>query len=426
MMTMTSKGAFTILLALALSLPCVAAEIEYEIRIGASRSDNVARTDTAEIEETIALLGLEVDLQHESRRLEVSIITDLEYRNYTDDTFDNEVVGSLNADLVFQIAPEILSWVVQDQFGKLQTNPFLANTHANRQNINRFSTGPDLRIRMGSVTSIELAGRYYINNFEVSDIDSDILNGRLSLVRALSPRRSVSLNVSVDRIEFDNTTLNSNYDRQSAYIGFQSEISRGSLTINLGYNEIHDLGAVIDGNLVNIEWTRELSASTTFRLAYDEGLTDASDSLDQNQVPGGGFGDVQRTPGVSDPFENRRFSAAIDFARDGNSFFISALYNEDEYVTLSNLDRDWTELRAGASWVLGSAWRFRLDGGFRKTEFIVSGREDDDLTMRIGLSYQMTRILRINVDFVRFDRDSSDPGFGYVENVVNLTFSYAR
>ena len=417
----------TIFLASVLSLPCVAADIEYEFRIGASRSDNVARTDTAEIEETIALLGLELDLQHESRRLEASIVTDLEYRNYTGDTFDNEVVGSLNADLTLQIAPDVFSWVVQDQFGNLQTNPFQADTAFNRQNINRFSTGPDLRIRMGSVTSINLGGRYYINNFEVSDIDSDVLNGRLSIVRALSPRRLLSLNVSASRIEFDNTVLNSSYDRQTAYIGFQSEISRGSLTVNLGYNELHDNGVVIDGNLINVEWTRELSASTTFRLAYDQGLTDASDSLDRNQALGRrGFGGVQRTPGVSDPFENRRFSAAINFARDGNSFFISALYNEDEYLTLSTLDRDWSEFRAGVSRVFGSAWRFRLDGGFRKTEFVVSGREDDDLRIRVGLSRQMTRALGVNLDFVRFDRDSSDIGFNYVENVASLTFSFSR
>ncbi len=426
MMKITSKSTITFLLALALSLPCVAAEIEYEIRVGASRSDNIARTDMAEIEETVALFGLELNLQHESRRLEASVVTDLEYRNYTDDTFDNEVVGSLNADLVFQIAPDILSWVIRDQFGNLQTNPFEANTPANRQNINRFSTGPDLIIRMGSVTRVELGGRYFINKYEVSDIDSDVLSGRLSLVRALSPRRSLSLNVTADRIEFDNTTLNSNYDRQGAYIGFHSEISRGSLAINLGYNEIHDDGEVFDGNLINVEWTRELSASTTFKLAYDEGLTDASDSLDQNQEAGGGFGDVQRTPGVSDPFENKRFSAGIDFSRDSNSFFISAMYNKDEYVTLSGLDRDWSELRVGVSRVLGSAWRFRLEGGIRKTEFVVSGREDDDTILRAGLSRQLSRTIAINLDFTRFDRDSSESGTNYVENVASLTFSFSR
>ena len=70
-----------------------AADVEYEIRIGAARSDNVARTDTAEIEETIVLVGLELDTRYESRRVEASLVTDLEYRNYTDNTFDNEVVG---------------------------------------------------------------------------------------------------------------------------------------------------------------------------------------------------------------------------------------------------------------------------------------------------------------------------------------------
>ncbi len=426
MKTATQKKVTVIVLASALSFPCVAAEIDYEIQFGASRNDNIARTETAEIEETIALVGLELDLQHVSKRLELGIATNLEYRNYTDNTFDDEVVGSLNADLFLKLVPDVFSWVFQEQFGNVQTNPFEANTEPNRQDINRFSTGPDLRIRMGSVTSVEIAGRYSANSFEVGDLDSDTLNGQLALVRSLSSRSSLSLNLSADRIEFDDEIANSNYDRQTVFVGFQSAVSRGSLTLNLGYNEIHDNGATFDGSLVGLEWTRDISSSTTFRVAYDQRLSDVADSFGRNQAPGPGFGDVQQTPGVSDPFENNQFSAGVDFSRGGNSLFVAASFSEDEFLTLGNLDRNWTDIRAGVSRTLGSAWQFRLGGSFRKTEFDLSGREDDDLTYGLGLSRQLSRTLGINLDWARNDRDSSDIGFSYVENVINLSFSYSR
>ena len=419
------KTSTIIFLSYMLSFNVMAAELEYEIRIGASRSDNVARTDTLEIEETIALVGLALDLQHESRRVAASLVTDLEYRNYTDNTFDDEVVGSLNADLELQLAPEVFSWLFQYQFGNLQTNPFLANTAFNRQNVNQFSTGPDLRIRLGSNTALELGGRYHSTRYEISDIDNDVLGSRVSLVRALSPYRSISLNVTADRVEYDNTLLNSNYDRQTAYFGFESEVPRGSITVNLGYNEIHDNGEVVDGNLINIAWDREISPSTTFRLAYDQGFTDSSDFLGQSQ-PGEGFGEPQNTPGVSDPFENRQFSLGLNYNRNNNNFFASLLYNEDEYVTNSLLDRNRSELRAGFSKVLGSAWRIRLSGALQRTDFVATGREDDDTVISAGLSRQLSRMIGVNLDFTRFDRDSSDPAFDYVENLVNLTFSYAR
>jgi len=401
------------------------ADVEYELRVGVSRSDNVARTDTLEIEETIALAGLILDLQHDSRRVEASIVTDLEYRNYTDNTFDDEVVGSLSADLVLHLAPDVLSWVFQDRFGNLQTNPFQANTPENRQNINQFSTGPDLRMRIGSSTAIEVGGRYSSTRYEVSDIDNDVFGGRISLVRALSPRRSVSLNVTTDRFEYDNTALNSDYDRQAVFFGFESEISRGSLIVNLGYSELHDNGEVVGGSLINIAWDRELSPNTTFSIAYDEGFTDSSGVLGQSQ-PGQGVGDPQNTPGVSDPFENKRFSARLDFQRNSNNFFVTALYNEDEYLTLFVLDRNRSEVRAGFSKVLGSAWTVRLSGALQKTDFVATGREDDDTVVTVGVSKELSRTISINLDLTRSDRDSSETGFNYVENVAYLSLSFSR
>lgn len=424
-MTILSRKTSTIIfLSSMLSFNAMAAELEYEIRIGASRSDNVARTSTLEIEETIALAGLILDLQHESRRVAASLVTDLEYRNYTDDTFDDEVVGSLNADLELQLAPEVFSWIFQYQFGNLQTNPFEANTAFNRQNVNRFSTGPDLRMRLGSNTALELGGRYHSTRYEISDIDNDVFGGSISLVRALSTRRSLSLNITADRIEYDNTQLNSNYDRQTAFIGFESEGSRGSIVVNIGYNELHDNGEVVDGNLINVAWDREISPSTTFRLAYNQGLTNPEEILGQ-APPGAGFDDPQNTPGVSDPFENRQFSMALNFDRNTNNVFASLLYNEDEYVTDSVLDRNRSEFRVGFSKILGSAWRIRLSGALQRTDFVSTGREDDDTVISAGISRQLSRTIGINLDYTRFDRDSSDSAFDYVENLVNLTFSYA-
>ena len=425
-MKFSIKCTATIFLSTLLPVLGTAAELEYEVRIGASRSDNIARTDDLEIEETAALAGLVLDVQHESPKVEASLVTDMEYRSYTDDTFDNEVTGSLNADLLVKFAPDVFSWVFQDQFGNLQTNPFQPDTAVNRENINRFATGPDLRIQMGSSTAFELGGRLYINQFEVSDIDNDVLNGRISFVRATSPNRSVSLNVTADRIEYDDTVLNSNYDRQSAYFGFESENSRGSLTVNLGYNELHDNGIVTDGNVILFNLDREISPSMTINLSYDESLTDASDTLGRSQNPGQEFSDPQQTAGVSDSFENRRFTMGVDHNRNNNNFFVTLLYNEDEYVTVSTLDRDSLGVRIGFSRLLGSSWRIRLSGAFQRTDFLETGREDDDTVLSAGISKQLSRSVGINLDFTRFDRDSSEPGFDYVENLVNLTFSYGR
>jgi len=197
------------------------------------------------------------------------------------------------------------------------------------------------------------------------------------------------------------------------------------LTLNLGINELDNDGEVVDGNLINVSWDREISPSTTFTLAFREGLTDAAGSLGQ-QDPGQGFDDPQRTAGVSDPFENKRFSMGLDFDRNNNNAFAMLVYNEDEYLTLSTLDRNRSEVRAGFSKALGSRWTFRLRGALQRTDFVTTGREDDDTSITAGLSIMLSRTIGVNLDFTRFDRDSSEAAFDYVENVAFLTFSFGR
>ncbi len=53
MTNLAARLSMSIFLCVVLSGYSDAAELEYEIRAGAARSDNVARTETAEIEETL-------------------------------------------------------------------------------------------------------------------------------------------------------------------------------------------------------------------------------------------------------------------------------------------------------------------------------------------------------------------------------------
>jgi len=408
------------------SLQAFSADVDYEVRVGAGRSDNVGRTETADIEENIAVVGLKFDLRHQSRRVDLNVNADMEFRDYLKDTFDNEIVGGLSADLIFQIAPDIFDWVFENRFGNLQTNPFEANTPVNRQDINIFSTGPDFHVRLGPRTRLELGSRYSSSHFEISDINNAVVDGQLTLLRAISPNRVLSAALVADRIEFENTNINSNYDRQAAYFGFDSENSRSTLAVRVGFNELHDNGEVADGNLYDITWNRDLGASTSLTLRYNQSLTDANDMFGRFQEPGRRFSEVQQSAGVSDPFENKRASVAFEFGRRESLYYMSAAYNDDDYVTVNSFDRNRTEFRVGISRAFGPAWQVNLDGGIQRIDFKETDREDDDWLVRLGLSRQVIQNLRVNIDISRADRSSNVIGASYVENLFFLTFRYSR
>src|SRR5688572_4751176 len=60
-----------------------------ELRAGAMRSDNILRTPAAEEEGTIAFAGLGLDLERDGRRLDYTVQSDLDWRRYPNDTFDD-------------------------------------------------------------------------------------------------------------------------------------------------------------------------------------------------------------------------------------------------------------------------------------------------------------------------------------------------
>lgn len=404
----------------------VADELAYDIRVGASYTDNVRRADTMLQEETVAFIGIQLDASHTSRRVDAGIQSDWEYRDYVDNSFDADDVGSVNAHVSFQISPDIFSWVATNYYGTLQSNPFLADTPDNRENINVFSTGPDLKLRLGSRSAFHINGRYTNRYFEVSDINNDVLSGGISLVRTLSPNRSLSLNVSADRLEFDDSTVNSDFDLQSAYVSVSSQNSRGTAVVNLGVNELHDSGMVSRGTLIGLNWSRKLTAKSSFSLDYYQRFSDAGDIFRRFQDPGRGFGNVRSIPGVGDAFESRRFSANINIDQEDYEFYFSVIRDEQVYETSSALNRDMTGLGLGASKTLGSAWRVNFDARFGKTEFDASGRTDDDIEMRARISRQLSRRFSVNFSYRRSERKSNSAGFDYTENVASLSIGYGR
>lgn len=402
------------------------ADTQYEFRLGAERNDNIRKVTINEEEETVVFLGLFLDWQFEKTSMEAGIRSDLEYRTYQDDLFENEVVGILIADFRYKIAPDVLEWVVENNFGNAQLNPFLPDTPANRETLNVSSTGPDLRIRMGSATALEATGRWTRRNYELSDIDSSQLRGQVGLVRALNAHRRLSLNVAHENVEYDNDISNPEFENSSAYLRLESEISRGSLNVSLGMNEIERLGMTADGELIDIDFRRELTASSTLFLGYSQQFQDQAAGFVRNQQLSDVATDDAQSFGTSNPFENRLVFITWDFSRPRTTFALSYLINEEDYVAEDVLDRERDRWRIRFSRTMGSSWQFDIIASFAQTDFVGIDRQDDDTDYRVSLSRRFSEAFSIEIGFEREKRESTVPQSSYVENVTSLTFRYGR
>ena len=395
-------------------------ELEYELRLGVGTSDNIGRTPASEIDDVIALVGVELAYERDSRGLELRIEGDVEHRKYTENSFDSETLGEVNADARVNILSDAISWVVEDRFGHVQSDPFEADSPDNRETINNFTTGPDFRLAMGSSDAVFLSGRYGVSDFHESDVDNDFIQGRLSYVHALSRIRELSFNVAVDEIEYDNPEI-SGFRRHAAFIGFKSETSRSEVSLRIGRNELKDFITESGGTFVEFEFARDILATSRLVLGYDQRFTNGSELFSDFQNPGAGFGQTRNVTSVGDPLQIKRASAGIEAARGASSYSLFVAGQEDDYETRGEFDRTRFDIRLGGRWSLNETWSVSSSVGMVRNDFDQVDRDDEDLDIRAGLDARLSQRTSVRFEAIHFDRDSNDARFDYIENQLFLT-----
>lgn len=401
----------------------VRADVNGSVDAGVGYSDNITRVSTNETSETIGTMGLDVLWQERTRRLEGDATADLSYYEYLDNTFDSELVGTANGTLSLGIVPETLNWVVQDSFGQAQSDPFAPSTPATREDLNYFSTGPDLTVRFGSVGFGRLFGRWSSTNYERSPLDATRTTGGIAVGRRASPRSELSLNAVTESTDFDDPQ-NTDFDRDSLFTNWRLDASRTTLNAALGYTWIKRDGSDKDGSaLININVTRQMTAASTLRLTLSQQLGDSGDSL-RSQLQGGVVGGAGQITATSDPFQSQLVSAEWSYLRGRTGLSLGASHSKDEYETASQFNRKRNVLNAGVSRRMASALTLDVRASLEKEKYESTGQESDELRVGATLNWRAWRTLGLRFMVERYDR-STDSGLSeYVENRAFVTLAY--
>ncbi|MBB6091630.1 hypothetical protein HNQ60_000476 [Povalibacter uvarum] len=387
---------------------------------GASYSDNVARTPTDEQEGTIGRAGVELGYEQRTRRLDADIDLNTGYEHYFDDEFDSDVVGGVDATLNVGLVPERFLWFFQENFGQITSDPFAASTPDNRENVNYFTTGPDLILNFGSATSFRASARYSDLKYEVTETDGEQYGATLSLIRRLSGTASLSLNAEGEQFEFDNKLLNTDYDRYQGFLRYELQGSRTTLSVDGGYTTLDMDGETSDGLLGRVSLSRRLSPASTLSFGLGQQFSDSGDIFREGQNTRGVSLDSENVIGTSDPFESRSASLGYDFNRNRTTFGVSVSYGKESYETQTDLDRDVTTYGAYFSRQLSRVMDLRIFASLEQEEFEATNFEDDELRAGAYLNWALGRTLSLRLQYDRFDRESTDAGTEYTENQASL------
>ncbi|HNR22512.1 MAG TPA: hypothetical protein PKL49_05765 [Steroidobacteraceae bacterium] len=426
----TSGGARALACA-SLLLLCAAAgaqEVDLALSIGAFHSDNIGRTSVDERSETVGEAGLQFGIARDQGRLTADVSADLRYRKYFDNAYDEELMGGLSGLLTYRFLPDRFSWVVQDNFGKALIDPRAVESPDNRQSTNYFSTGPDFRLPVGDRTEILLSGRWSDASFSESNADSQRLTGNVGLVRHLGTDSSLSLNAMAERVEFDDEIFNSNYDRQSAFIGYDTRGARTVVSLRAGYTAMHDFGDTTDGPLFDLTVARELSARSTLTLNAGTNLTDSVNAMRRDQDISGVSveGDIGIVSG--DPFQSDYVSIGLALAGVRTSLDLVADWRAEDHERDAVLNRDSIGAAATLTRRLSPTLSMSIYGRWTSEDFSDSDVEFDEWLFGADLDWEFARRFGLTFRVDRYE-GSGDTPFGtdqrdYTENRYALDLTY--
>jgi hypothetical protein len=415
-----SSGAAALLTAFG----AAAVEYEYSVTAGAGSSDNITRVPAGEIEEDVTTAGLDLRLTTQERRLDVDLDIDLAYIDYRDNTFESDVTGIAEANIRYKIVPESLEWVFTNSYGQVTLAPFEAQTPETLENINYFTTGPDLTFRLGSFGSLRVLGRYSTTSYEESEFDDERILGGLSLGRELSGRGILSINGTTERVEFDDSDFGSNYDRHSIFLGYEIESARTRLRAEAGYSVIHDLGTSGGSPLFELDVTRDISRRSVLTFLAGIGSSDAASAVRADNVFGGGTPSRPEQVSTTDPFESTYAMLGWRFRAARTSFAISASYVEDIYETLSELDRAGSFFFASVERQLTGRFSIRAEGSIDNSDYRTIDQDDEETRLGLYLTWNISGRLYFEVYGENYDRTSTNPLSVYDETRVFATLSW--
>jgi hypothetical protein len=396
------------------------------VTLGAGQSDNIARTATNPIDETIASVGVDAAYFRDSKHLFVDVLADLTYLDYLENTFDREVVGNADAKLNLRLVPGRFDWLIQDNFGQVRSDPFAPVTPDSQENINYFTTGPDVTANFGSQTRLRLLARYSNVSYEKSPVDNERYGAGIALIRELSPASFLSLNLHGDRVAYKLLSTN-DYDSKQAFVRYRLTSSRSEATVEAGYNQLSYANDVEDGGaLFRLDFTRKLTAASTLFANAGYEYSDSSAnfaSIDSPPSPGSGTDSAAVIQG-SNPYQHSYGGLGWRFVKQRTGFGVGVTYLQDEYQNDAIQDRTRAAANINFMRRLTTGLTLTLVGDYSQEEFVNTSNVFDEFVGTARLSWQMARRLSADVSYQYFDRTSETGIGGYRENRMWLQLRY--
>ena len=268
-------------------------------------------------------------------------------------------------------------------------------TPGNIEYVNYVSTGPDFALRMGGTGFLDASVRVARSIYQTSPFNSNRVLGSLAAGLQLSARSSVSLNGVAERVLFDNTVVNGDFNRSSAYVRYDIEGARTILSVDLGATKITQNASAgtstvivspsgspitvpetipqsaysTTGPLARVALTRKLSSAASLTLSGGRELTDGISSF--GSIQSGALGVVGTVPALltSSSYTSTFGSVGWVYERNRTTIGVSGRWERDVYISQPQFDLTRGGVQINVKRKLSRAFTLQLLGSYYKNDY---------------------------------------------------------
>lgn len=382
-------------------------------------TDNVTRVPSGEKRdlETRFLLG--INHQSDPDVCNARTLGEVGYSRWYKDNYDPEVEANLDFLGDCQVTDR-LSWQLTDSVRNVQQDSRLANTPDNTTQKNIFRTGPVYTMRLSSVDRLQLSAQYERSDYsESTEVDSDRLTGSAWINRDFSPTLNAGLRFTKESADLD---TQEEIDRTSLSLTIAKQWNVSSLEGSIGQMnyESRRLGTEFknDGIVGDVRYEREMSPSTLFYASASRELTDQTSAYDVQ------LGDLVFNLRETSGIDVVSFRAGIRNVYSTQSELDVALfYNQTDYF---QTDREENSIGVRGRYLRPISPRLDgfVDGTLESLTYDPESRDDVQLDMEFGLTYGVSRKLRVLGSYGFSERTSDFAPAEYDENWIEVGLSY--
>jgi hypothetical protein len=387
--------------------------------------DNISRQADNEDSDVDRVARIDLGYQRDQDGLLVDLDYDAEYHDYLHDREEDETVLNGRANLVWELLPRQLDFVLNHQVNQLLSDRQGVDVSGNRELRSVLTTGVDWTTAFSPVTSLIITPRYIDVRFEESD-SADSQHGVLgaALRRQLSRVSSLTLSGSYSDVQFDDG-LN-DYRASVLMVTYATQLSRLSYEVGIGANQFdRDSGDDVDGYVVRMS-ARHASGASAWTAALVHELTDNAIGLSGQELALDGFVADDGNFAQIDIVERTQLDLGFEHSFSAASSIVLGVgaRNDDYDSTL----QDEEGYYASAAWryVLNSRWSFAASARYEETEFTddPADLKYEDTLYSLTADYRFSSALTTQFAVIREERDASESDLSYTDNIVLVSINY--